>query len=72
MSCALHMADVSYLGYEYFAEFMRERDMEIGRLRKEVAESNKVSYSEAIFNGFIGQSDCKLTVEAYDAFFQDS
>jgi len=43
---AVQMLDVSYYGYEYFAQLMRERAYEIELFRQQVVESNQVSYSQ--------------------------
>jgi hypothetical protein len=69
--CEQNMRDVSYVGYEYFGQYMRERDAEVGMFRKAVAESNRVSYSEAIFNEFVLSDKYRPDIRAYEAFYQE-
>jgi hypothetical protein len=66
---AMQTLDVSYFGYEYYAQLMRERAYEIEVFRQQVIESNQVSYSQEYFDEYVQQPDCKHTLTGYDAYY---
>ena len=66
---ASQMLDVSYFGYEYYAQLMRERAYEIELFRQQVIESNQVSYSQEYFDEFVQLPDVKLALSNYDTFY---
>lgn len=68
--CQAQGLDVSYFGYEYFAQLTRERAYEVEMLRQQAIGSSEVSYSEEYFNEFVQLPDSKLDLEHYCNFFE--